>query len=110
MISSMLDLTLTVNFAAYSQSPLGGSIRNYIGVRIINEPCSFRQLNATETDAYGKTSRVAMYRFYVQYNSGTSAIVIDDRIAFDSRTFEIKAIYNVAGKNEHFQIDCLEVD
>ena len=111
MLAGLLDLTCEVQELTATQNALGGMIKSYATrTGLAAAACSFKQIRANEAATYGKANLFAFYRFYIEYNSTTATIDKSDRIVFDSRTFEIKAIYNVAGKNHHFQIDSLEVD
>ena len=108
MLSDMLDLTCQIQKVADSLNNMGGPIKTY-SERIASASCSFRQLPSTPTDQYDKAGTVIVYRFYFEYSSTNSTIIATDRIVISSRTFEIDYIYNVAGKNDLYQMDCTEV-
>ena len=108
MLSNMLDLTCSVQSVTDTKSAMGGSIKTYAD-RIASAPCSLMQKNARTTDEYGKDAERIIYRFYFESNETNNAIAVSDRITYDSRTFEIDSIYDVAGKGELLQIDCTEV-
>ncbi len=108
-LSNMLDLTCDITKLTATQSGLGGEIKSY-AARFSSVPCSFMQKTVSTFDEYGKESLITKYRFYIEATAANRNIVKTDRLTYDSREFEIKAIHNVAGKNRTLQIDCREVD
>ena len=112
MLSNMLDLTLDVSQVGNTQNVtgmIGGNTKAFT-TRLSSVACSYKMLTSTETDTYGKRSIFVRHRFYVKGTAANRAIIESDRITFDSGTFEILSINNVAGKNRTLQIDCLKVE
>lgn len=108
-LSNMLDLTCDITQLSATQSALGGEVKSYSS-RLSGVACSFKQKTVRVTDDFGKEDFITMYRFYIEATAANRNIVRTDRLTFDSREFEIKAIHNVAGKNRMLQIDCREVN
>ena len=108
MLSDMLNLTCTVQQVADSQNNMGGPIKTF-STRIADAECSLKQRSQNTTDAYGKPTTQIVYRFYFEATATNRAMITSDRIVYNSRTFEIDVIYDVAGMNEVLQVDCTEV-
>jgi len=112
MLSNMLDLTLDVTKVGNTQNVTGfvGGNTKAFTARVSNVACSYRTITGSEQDSYGKRSIFTIHRFYVKASAANRAIIASDRITYDSDTFEIVAINNVAGKNRLLQIDCTKVE
>ena len=115
MLSNMLDETLDVSQVGDTQNAtgmVGGNTKAFTS-RLSDVPCSHKVrvgTNWTERNDYGKRSDFVMHRFYLEATAANRAIITSDRITFDSDTYEIKSINNVAGKNRLLQIDALKVE
>ncbi len=112
MLTDMLDLTLDVTQVGNTQNAtgmVGGNTKAFTS-RLSSVACSYKRLNSSELDEYGKRSIFVRHRFYVEATAANQAIIESDRITFDSGTFEVKNVYNVAGKGRLLQIECLKVE
>ena len=112
MLTNMLDLTLSVSQVGNTQNVtgmVGGNTKAFTS-RLSSVACSYKMIAGSELDEYGKRSIFVRHRFYVQATAANRAIIESDRITFDSGTFEIISINNVAGKNKLLQIECLKVE
>ena len=112
MLSNMLDLTLAVIQVGDTQNVtgmVGGNTKAFTS-RIATVDCSYKMMSGSELDEYGKRLIFVKHRFYVLATATNRAIIESDRITFDSGTYEIKSINNVAGKSRLLQIDCLKVE
>ncbi len=109
MLGNMLQLTCSIQKPAISQNVMGGQDKSWSN-RIDSVKCAFRELSANEINQFGKVTGESVYRFYFEATSDNRDIILMDRIIFDGRTFEVKSIYNVSGKDRLLQIDTEELD
>ena len=112
MLSNMLDLTLAVTQVGNTQNVtgmVGGNTKAFTS-RIATVDCSYKMISGSELDQYGKRSIFVVHRFYVKATATNRAIIESDRITYNSGSYEIKSINDIAGKNRLLQIDCLKVE
>ena len=105
----MLQSSCTVKKPTISQNVMGGQDKSWSN-RIDSVKCAFRELSADEVVRFGKATGESAYRFYLEATSDNKEIILMDRIIYDDRTFEVKSIYNVSGKDRLLHIDTLETD
>jgi hypothetical protein len=106
--SSLMNTTALVQKVAFAQTTSMTANPTY-STRITSLACSVQPKRLKSVDEFGKITLMNGYRLYCEYNSTNAAIDETDRVTWDSRTFEINAIGDGAGRNHHFEIDMLEV-
>ena len=105
----LLTSSAVVNSLASSQSAMGAQSKTY-SQRIANLPCRLARKQFREVNEFGKLTILSGWRLYCEFNSTNSAIAISDRIVVESKTFEVKGIYNAGYMDHHIEIDLLEID
>ncbi len=106
---ALLTQSVTIQSLSTSQSDLGGTVKTYAnrltGVRALG-----RVRNSDENDEFGKETQRVQWRWYVEGTPDNQTIDNTDRLIFDSRTFEIRSVYNVANRGVLIHIEAEEIE
>ena len=111
MLTNMLDLTCDVEQVTTASTAFGGQAKTYSS-RLSSVPCSLKTFTKAnpEIDAYGKRTVFTNYRFYLEATTANLAITESDRVIYDGEYYEVNIVYDVAGKGQLLQIDCMKVE
>jgi hypothetical protein len=107
-LGNLKNTTALIQSVSFTQTTSGTANPTY-ATRIASLSCSVQPKKLETVDEFGKITLRNGYRLYCDYNATNAAIVEKDRVTWDSRTFEIDAIGDGAGRGHHFEIDMLEV-
>ena len=106
--SGLMNATALIQKVAFAQTASMTANPTY-STRIASLACTVQPKSLKSVDEYGKITLRNGYRLYCDNNSTNAAIDESDRITWDSKTLEIFAIGDGAGRGHHFEIDMLEV-
>ncbi len=107
-LGSLKNTTAEIQNFTTAQTVSGTANRTYV-TRIASLACAVQPERLKSVDEFGKITVRNGYRLYCDYTTTNLTITEKDRVIWDSRTFEISAIGDGAGRNHHLEIDMLEV-
>ena len=90
----------------------GGSYTESWAAAFEDVPCRIVPISAQELQARGTTVEQISHKMFMGHSiAGTeTAIAVDDRVSFDSRTFQVRGVLNVDELDRMLAVDLLEIN
>lgn len=96
-----LDRRITIQRATYATSSLNTPIATWADLTTVWANITFR--NAGEGEAGQQVRATLQTRFTIRYSSKVADVNPKDRLTFDGRTYDIKAVYEL-GRRQGMEI------
>lgn len=105
---SLMNTAALIESKTDAQTTSGTANPTY-ATRIASLKCGVQPKVLRSVDGFGKITLMNVYRLYCENNATNLTIDEQDRVTWDSRTFEIHSIGDGAGRGHHLEINMLEV-